>query len=33
MKHSNNAARIRLWLKLKGLDDMVDSKYVTYADL
>jgi hypothetical protein len=33
MKHSNNAARIRLWLKLKGLDHMVDSKMVTYADL
>jgi hypothetical protein len=33
MKHSNNAARIRLWLKLKGLDDVVDSKYITYLDL
>jgi hypothetical protein len=33
MLHSNNAARIRIWLKLKGMDSMIDSKYVTYADL
>lgn len=33
MIHSNNAARIRLWLRLKGLEDMVDSKMITYPDL
>ena len=30
MVHSNNAARVRLWLKLKGLDHLVDSKMITY---
>jgi hypothetical protein len=33
MKHSNNSARIRIWLKLKGLDHLVDSKYITYDEL
>merc|ERR1712232_528224 len=33
MVHSNNAARIRIWIKLKGLSDVIDAKMVTYADL
>lgn len=35
MIHSNNAARIRIWLRLKGLDekDAVEAKFVTYSDL
>mmetsp|Transcript_59032 Transcript_59032/g.140988 ORF Transcript_59032/g.140988 Transcript_59032/m.140988 type:complete len:271 (-) Transcript_59032:353-1165(-) len=33
MIHSNNAARIRLWIKLKGLSDRIDTKMITYADL
>lgn len=33
MKHSNNAARIRLWLQLKGLHHLVESNTITYADL
>jgi len=33
MTHSNNAARIRLWLSLKGLQEKVDTRMVTYADL
>lgn len=33
MIHSNNAARIRLWLQLSGLQDQVDSRMVTYPDL
>ena len=33
MVHSNNAARIRLLLRLKGLEDIVDSKMITYPDL
>ena len=33
MIHSNNAARIRLLVRLKGLQDIVDSKMVTYPDL
>lgn len=33
MLHSNNAARIRLWLKLKGLEDKIDTRMMTYADL
>ena len=33
MVHSNNAARIRLLLRLKGLENIVDSKMVTYPDL
>lgn len=33
MVHSNNAARIRLWLRLKSLEDKVDSKMIVYADL
>jgi len=33
MKHSNNAARVRLWLKLKGFETKVDTNMLTYADL
>jgi hypothetical protein len=33
MIHSNNAARIRLWMRLKGLDELVDCKMITYPDL
>lgn len=33
MKHSNNAARVRLWLRLKGLTHRIDSTMITYADL
>lgn len=35
MIHSNNAARVRIWLRLKGLEpeDAVQSHLVTYADL
>mmetsp|Transcript_22741 Transcript_22741/g.53060 ORF Transcript_22741/g.53060 Transcript_22741/m.53060 type:complete len:276 (+) Transcript_22741:97-924(+) len=33
MLHSNNAARIRLWIKLKGLSDKIDTHMVTYNDL
>lgn len=34
MKHSNNAARVRLWLRLKGLDKhMIDSRMLMYPDL
>jgi len=33
MVHSNNAARIRIWIRFKGLQDRIDVKTVTYADL
>merc|ERR1719440_1514579 len=33
MKHSNNAARIRLWLRLKQLTEQIETKTITYADL
>lgn len=35
MQHSNNAARIRLWLKLKGgnVADIIERKVVAYPDL
>lgn len=33
MVHSNNAARIRLWIQLKGLDAAIERKVLTYADL
>mmetsp|Transcript_58846 Transcript_58846/g.137442 ORF Transcript_58846/g.137442 Transcript_58846/m.137442 type:complete len:276 (-) Transcript_58846:112-939(-) len=33
MVHSNNAARIRLWIQLKRLSDKIDTKMITYADL
>lgn len=33
MKHSNNAARIRLWLQLKGLHHLIENNTITYADL
>ena len=34
MVHSNNAGRIRLWLRLKGIgDDVVQTKMCTYDDL
>merc|ERR1719219_1226491 len=33
MVHSNNAARIRLWIACKGVGDQIDSKMITYPDL
>jgi len=35
MVHSNNAARVRLWLALKGggVSEQVESRFVTYPDL
>jgi glutathione S-transferase len=33
MGHSNNAARIRLWIQIKGLESHIDTKMVTFADL
>jgi len=36
MKHSNNAARIRLWMNLKrpgGMSDLVETRMVQYTDL
>ncbi len=33
MVHSNNAARVRLWLRLKGMTSAIDTRVVTYADL
>jgi len=33
MVHSNNAARIRIWIRMKGLQDSIESRMVTYADL
>ena len=33
MIHSNNAARIRLWLRLKGLENLIESRMITYPDL
>ena len=34
MKHSNNAARIRLWRELKpGMDDAIERRVVAYPDL
>jgi glutathione S-transferase len=36
MLHSNNAARIRLWMKLKrpeGMDEFVETSMITYPDL
>jgi len=33
MIHSNNAARIRIWVKKKGLQESIETKLVTYADL
>jgi len=33
MKHSNNAARIRIWRELKGATDLVERRVVTYPDL
>ena len=34
LKHSNNAARIRLWLRLKGIpDDIVERRLLSMADL
>lgn len=31
--HSNNAARIRLWLRLKQLETVIEPRTVVYADL
>jgi len=33
MKHSNNAARIRIWRQKKGVEDAVDRTVIGYADL
>jgi len=33
MVHSNNAARIRLWLRLKNVGNSITTKMVTYPDL
>merc|ERR1712166_275369 len=33
MKHSNNAARIRIWRQKKGVQDKVDRTVVEYPDL
>jgi len=33
MVHSNNAARIRIWVKKKGLEENIETKTVTYEDL
>lgn len=33
MVHSNNAARIRLWISLKGLTGDIESRMITYPDL
>jgi glutathione S-transferase len=33
MVHSNNAARVRLWIRLKGMSDIIDDIMITYADL
>jgi len=33
MKHSNNAARIRLWLRLKDMEHVVETQLLTHEDL
>ena len=33
MIHSNNARRIRLWIELKGLGFLFDTRVITYPDL
>lgn len=33
MKHSNNAARVRLWIRLKNLEESIDCKMLTHADI
>ena len=33
MVHSNNAARVRLWLRLKGMTSEIESRVITYPDL
>lgn len=33
MVHSNNAARVRLWIKAKGLHNKIKTIVVRYADL
>lgn len=33
MVHSNNAARVRLWLHMKGLSDKIETRMITYPDL
>ncbi len=36
MVHSNNAARVRLWMQLKkpgGMEDLIETRMVTYPDL
>ena len=33
MKHSNNAARIRIFLHMAGLENEVETRMVTYDDM
>lgn len=33
MVHSNNAARIRLWIKFSGLDEEIETRMITYPML
>lgn len=33
MIHSNNARRVRLWIELKGLGFLFDTRVITYPDL
>merc|ERR1711920_558488 len=33
MVHSNNAARIRLWHRLKEIDHLIEHRFIGYADL
>ena len=33
MKHSNNAARVRLWIRLKNLEGSIDSVMLTHNDI
>ena len=33
MLHSNNAARIRLWIQNKGLENEIETRMIKYEDL
>lgn len=33
MVHSNNAARVRLWIAMKKMEDKIETRMVTYPDL
>jgi glutathione S-transferase len=33
MIHSNNAARCRIWIRLKGLEDVIQTNMIVYDDL